>query len=201
MLMKQLDELDPAAIQRLAVHKTKRLGHSIEKIDGQFITVSGWLTASLFALNAGGALTAIGAIDRLDRPSWSISIFAVGLVFAMLGATLIQEFQGRTSSQAETLLTFWHDAAATGQADWEEYHLLKASLARVERWFWTAPAVGWLSGVCFLFGGAVLALDVASPAPRHAAACRQLQAKMLSADGKAERSRQLYDSLKCRWQE
>ncbi len=199
--MKQLEELDPAEIQRLATHKSDRLERSIEKIDGQFVTVSGWLTASLFALNAGGALTAIGAVDRLDSPSWSVSIFAVGLIFALLGATLIQHFLSLTSPQAETLLTFWRGAAATGQADWEYYHSEKASLVSVERWFWTAPAVGWVSGVCFLVGGAVLALDEASPSPRHAATCLQLQTKMLRASQKAELSRQLFDSLKCRWQE
>ena len=199
--MKQLEELDPAEIQRLAVHKSNRLERSIEKIDGQFVTVSGWLTASLFALNAGGALTAIGAVDRLDSPSWAISIFAVGLIFALLGATLIQHFLSLTSPQAESLLTFWRGAAATGRADWTYYHAEKASLVRVERWFWTAPGVGWLSGVCFLAGGAVLALDEASPSPKHAATCLVLQTKMLRQDRKAEQSRQLFDSLKCQWQE
>jgi len=199
--MKQLEELDPAEIQRLATHKSNRLERSIEKIDSQFVSVSGWLTASLFALNAGGALASIGAIDRLDSPSWSISIFALGLILAMLGATLIQQFLGVTSPHAETLLTFWRGAAATGQADWQYYHLEKDSLVKVERWFWTAPAAGWASGVCFLVGGAVLALDEASPSPRHAATCHQLQTRMWKADRRGEPSRQLFDSLKCRWQE
>ncbi len=199
--MKQLEELGPAEIQRLAMHKSDRLERSIEKIDGQFVTVSGWLTASLFALNAGGALTAIGAVDRLDSPSWSISIFAIGLVLAMLGATLIQHFLSLISPQAETLLTFWRNAAATGQADWTNYHSEKASLVRVERWFWTAPAVGWVSGACFLLGGAVLALDEANPPPRHAATCKTLQIRMLRADNGAEPNRKLFDSLKCQWQE
>lgn len=199
--MKQLEELSPAETQRLAMHKSNRLERSIAKIDGQFVTVSGWLTASLFALNAGGALTAIGAVDRLDSPGWSISIFAAGLVFAMLGATLIQHFLSLTSPQAETLLTFWRGAAATGQADWTYYQLEKASLVRVERWFWTAPAVGWVSGACFLVGGAVLALDEANPPPRHAATCNRLQARMLRTGDTAETSRKLFDSLKCQWQE
>lgn len=170
------------------------------RVNGQIVSVSGWLSASLFAINGGAALATLSAFDRLDAPRWALSAFAAGLMAAMLSGVLIQQILSATSAPVEALIQYWREAEATGQADSDAYDSLARDLNGVQRWQWTAPACGWLSAVLFLIGGAVLSADIASPNPQQAALCKGLQRTMLMNRRDASVSRQNFEALHCAWQ-
>jgi hypothetical protein len=186
-------------LKAFAALKVSRLERSIDKVDGQFISVSGWLSASLFALNGGGALAAVGAAETIDQPGWPIGLFGLGLIFAMLSGVLVQHFTSSSSPQAEAMLRFWHAVARSGSADWEVMSGKMRALQRLERWFWTAPFTGWISGILFIIGGGALAVDQTHPAPGHVRICKRLQTKMLSP--RPGTARELFETLKCKWQD
>lgn len=186
-------------VTRLGRHQAARLEKGAEQINGQIVSVSGWLSASLFAINGGAALATLSAFDRLDAPRWALSAFAAGLMAAMLSGVLIQQILGAMSAPVEALIQYWREAEATGQADGDAYDILARALNGVRRWQWTAPACGWLAAVLFLVGGAVLTADVASPNPQQAALCKKLQQTMLMNRHDAPESRDNFEALHCAW--
>lgn len=197
--MGELAGVDPEDVRQLAKYKFERLARSIDNINQQFLSVSGWLNASLFALNGGGALASVNAVDRLDSPAWPVAVFAVGLIFAMISAVLIQRFLSVTIPHAEKLLEIWRSAEIYGELDEGAYEMEKGALLKAESWSWTPQALGWVSGLCFLAGGAVFAIDEVNPPPRYQTMCKRLQTEMLTSSRTSPR--ELFTSLKCQWQE
>jgi len=136
----------------------------VERIDKQYGfvaaevgTISRWLTASLFALNGGGAAAFLNSHEAGPR-LLPVSLFGTGVVFAMFGAMVVQEVYG---SLADLLLRqdlYWSRVAITGRRlRWAEVRF-RISRRRRHRYAWLAPALGWISGASFVAGIAAIAL-------------------------------------------
>lgn len=195
-----IDDLSQDEIFRLGRHQAARLEKGMEQINAQVVSVSGWLSASLFAINGAAALATLSAFDRLDAPRWALSAFSGGLIAAILSGVLIQQLLTATAAPVEALIQYWREAEATGRASGDTYDGLARNLQAVQRWNWTAPASGWLSGLLFLAGGAVLSTDIASPNPQQATLCKSLQRVMLMRRDDAKASRENFQALHCTWQ-
>lgn len=193
------DDLEPDVLQRLGAHMVGRLERSIDQANGQMVSVSGWLTAALFALNGGGALAALNAGPSLDAPLWSAGAFGVGLLFAMSSAVFIQYLISRGTVPAEALLAFWRRVEVTGTLDSHDYETLSRPIMAQQRWNWIAPALGWVSGIAFALGGTTLLIDVANCNPSLSKICARLQNDMLDPKQTGERSRALFTTVGCRF--
>jgi len=157
---------------------------------------SGWLTAALFAINGGGTLAVLNAIERLDQPGWSACVFLGGILFAMLNAVLIQHITSAKAIPVDSLLWFWREVELTGAMP-TDYDKLAQPLKRLAKWDWTAPLAGWISGLLFLSGSVVLGMDLASPPPKLMLRCALLQDDMVKPHPVYADSRELFEALKC----
>jgi hypothetical protein len=137
----------------------------VERIDKQnaFVaaelgSVSRWLTASLFALNGGSAAAFLTASDVVGSRALPVSLFGAGVVFAMLGAVVIQELYGNICDLLNRQDLYWSRVAVSGRRlRWAEARFRKSRRKRY-RFAFVAPALGFVSGALFVSGLAVMAL-------------------------------------------
>jgi hypothetical protein len=195
-----LDELEPQALKRVAAFKKARVERGVELATGQLVSVSGWLSASLFAINGGAAVTTFGITDKLDDSFSPLIFFGAGLLCALLSGVVIQWFLSRSLAPAEDLLTLLNDAESTGAIDGTEFNTVLGQVNSISRWNWIAPAVGWVSAALFLVGATILAFDLAHPDHIEQTTCRSLQKGMLSRGERAKEDGELYRTIGCRFQ-
>ncbi len=120
--------------------------------------MSKWLTASLFAANSGGVLTILNTADKLSTPEVSASLFASGLVFALISGTAIQEIYNQMSDPLADLVEYWAEVEAGLGIDIDKQNQILARLSKVSKWSWAAPVPGWISGLLFVGGAFAVAL-------------------------------------------
>jgi hypothetical protein len=154
-------EIEP----ELAAHYARRAEAMEDRASDQLVKVSGWLTASLLAVNGGGAVATLQAAEKIDAPAWPLGAFGGGLILAMLSAVAIQSVQALSSYPQEELIRGWNTASVRGKFSTKEMLDLKEKVERVTRWSWTAPTFGWLSGVTFIVGGFWLVNALPGPVP------------------------------------
>jgi hypothetical protein len=119
---------------------------SAEQVTG----MSKWLTASLFAANSGGVLTVLNTADKLSNPATAATLFAGGLVFALLSGTAIQEFYNQVSDPLDDLIQYWSEIEEGQPENIDRFNEIVGRLSTIKKWTWTAPIPGWLSGVLFV---------------------------------------------------
>lgn len=124
----------------------------------QMTSMARWLTASLFAANSAGAITVLNAADKLANPTCPAILFAIGLVFALLSGTLLQEIYNRWSDPLGDLVEFWAEVEAGAPLDQVRKAEIVGRVDAVTKWAWTAPIPGWFSGLLFVAGTFAVAL-------------------------------------------
>lgn len=192
-----LGHLDEEGVRRVATHRVRALEVSQAAANEQMLKSSGWLTAALLALNAGGALATINAMPQLDQPFWPSVCFMAGIVFVMLSAVTIQELSN--SVDLDSIVLFWREVEVHGIFDPELHTQVAQPVTKKDRWSWLAPFFGWISGLLFLAGAAVLGLDAARPSDGLVARCLSLQQDMLRLPPDNPESRELFETLSCKF--
>tara|TARA_B110001454_G_scaffold22028_1_gene21462 strand:+ start:265 stop:720 length:456 start_codon:yes stop_codon:yes gene_type:complete len=138
---------------------------AVERIDKQsafvsteFGTISRWLTASLFALNGGGAAAFLNSQEGVKSSLLPMGLFGAGITFAMLGAMVIQEIYGDLGELLRRQDLYWSRVAISGRRlKWVEARF-RVSRKRRMRYAWLAPLFGLISGALFISGMATIAL-------------------------------------------
>lgn len=131
----------------------------------ELATHARWLTASLFAANSAGIIAVVngklGASGMLPA-----LIFVVGIGAALLSGYALQLIYGGHTSYLSEAGKYWFFVQIGDARDAEAESALSVALRRVNYWNWTAPLLGWVSGLLFLGGAIVTGL-----AMLHAAHC------------------------------
>lgn len=140
----------------------KRVVERIDKqaafVSTEYGTISRWLTASLFALNGGGAAAFMNANAGAGGRLVPMVLFGSGVVFAMFGAMIVQETYGNLADLLRRQDLYWSRVMVSGRRlRWAEA-LFKASRRRRYRRAWLAPCLGWISGALFVCGIGAVAL-------------------------------------------
>ena len=143
--------------RHLAERKIERIKREIEFAGEQVGSWSRWLTASLLAINGGGALATINQSQNIAF-NWNAGIaFAAGIVSAILSGTLLQELYNRRITPILECDDYWIDVQFSGIRDLKNESELRDKLDRAQRFSPIAPLLGWASGLLFLAGGYLLA--------------------------------------------
>lgn len=140
----------------------KRVVERIDKqsafVSAEYGTISRWLTASLFALNGGGAAAFLNSHEGVGSRILPISLFGTGVVFAIFGAMIVQEMYGNLADLLRRQDLYWSRVAINGRRlRWAEARF-RASRRRRYRYAWLAPFLGWVSGALFVGGIVAIAL-------------------------------------------
>ena len=124
----------------------------------QVASTAKWLTASLLAVNGGGAIAVLNRTQTLDH-AWGAGIlFMMGIAFALLSGTGLQEFYNRVGNPLLNLDEYWTRVSLTGHRDQDTERSLKEPIDKLHRFAFIPPLMGWISGILFLFGSVLLAL-------------------------------------------
>ena len=116
----------------------------------QVTNMAKWLTASLFAANSGGILTVLNTTEKLATPQLPGSLFATGLVFALLSGTALQEVYNRLSDPFGELIVFWAEVEAGKNLDMAKQKELVDEINQISKFSWLVPVPGWISGLLFI---------------------------------------------------
>jgi len=140
----------------------KRMVERIDKqsafVAAEFGIISRWLTASLFALNGGGAAAFLNSHDGASARILPVGLFGAGVIFAMFNAMVVQEMYQSLAELLRRQDSYWSRVAINGRRlRWAESRF-KTSRKRRYRCGWLAPAMGWISGVLFVGGITAIAL-------------------------------------------
>lgn len=123
----------------------------------QVASMAKWLTASLLAVNGGGAIAVFNHPHTAGH-AWCAGIaFMLGIAFALLSGTGLQEFYNRVSDPLYELDKYWTRVSLTGVRDEAEEASLKQPVDKIHRLAFIPPMLGWISGVSFLVGAVLLA--------------------------------------------
>ncbi|MET3726304.1 hypothetical protein [Sphingomonas trueperi] len=185
------------ARKKFARHRRERAVAGAAAMDGQMLSSSAWLNASLLAINSGGAVATLSAGDKLESPIYAGACFSIGIVFAMLSATLIQTIQEAVHNPMEGMIDYWTEVEICGEPDEERQGALSQKIDHAHRHSAVPPALGWVSGVAFMVGVICLGASVTRPSSYTLSQCTALQRDMGRLEPKRTDSRELFIALKC----
>ena len=186
----------PNDARLIAEHNIGRYERYDQVLSDQITKTSGWLTASLLAINAGGALAALNAAERGPAATGPALVFGMGILTALLSAVTMQEFLIKMADPVERCLSYWRRVQISGVHDEQEARQVREAVRQRKKCRYIAPAIGWVSGIHFFIGAGLLAYTSRHPIQVDAL-CAALQRDMLSSDPKRSDSRELFTTLKC----
>jgi hypothetical protein len=188
-----------STVGALAAHRVRRLeAHSAAAVDQQ-IKATGWLTASLLAVNGAGVLAIMSAADRIMHPVIAASCFLAGICSTIANAYFIQNGQIATMEPLENFIRYWREVEQGGERQPEiEARLTLEYEESMGRYSWAAPLCGWISFGAFLGGAAAVAATIQLPTTRVERQCVELQRDMLTATPSRHDARELFQALGCR---
>ena len=192
--------VETGMLRDIADHQIGRLEYSSSIAGDQLVKTSGWLTASLLAINGAGAIAVLNAVDRIANPMIPASLFCTGILFTMLNAVSIQAIMAKLQSSLENLIGFWRLVKIRGNRDETAEADLTKAYRRISRFSWIPPVLGWVAGALFFGGVAAIALNVKSPLAAQSYRCAGLQRDMLASKPKRADSRELFVALSCKEQ-
>jgi hypothetical protein len=187
-----------AVTRQVAEHEALRLERALSGSTDQLLKMSGWLTASLLAINGAGALATLNAAPNANDLTIPGLLFGGGILTAMLSAVAIQSFQEAVAGPLDALINYWRGAQIYGERDTLVEEELRKPLNKVNRFSFVPPAIGWLSGLLFFAGAITLALIVAQPDQAALNRCEVLQRDMTSLEPRRADSRELFTALGCK---
>lgn len=115
-----------------------------------------WLTASLLAVNGAGAIATLNAERVGQHDFWAGGVYIAGVLFALLGAAGLQEVYDRRSKPLIEYDKYWLAVSFSGKRDEEAERALKDAIGAAGRFALLAQLLGWLSGLLFAIGSALL---------------------------------------------
>ena len=74
-------------VRRVAEHQIGRLERFESGASDQLVKMSVWLTASLLAINSGGALAALNVAEHFEFPTPAALLFGIGILLQGCAAT------------------------------------------------------------------------------------------------------------------
>jgi hypothetical protein len=181
-------------------YEAERLERSLTGSTEQLIKMSGWLTASLLAINGAGALATLNVLSQTRDLSLSGLFFLGGIVLALLSAVAIQSFQDKVFQPLAALIRYWREAQITGVRNESEEQQLREPINKLNKWGFVPPVIGWLSGFSFVIGALTLALGITSADQASLGRCRARQSDMFAFSPKRADSRELFVVLNCKVQ-
>jgi hypothetical protein len=187
-----------AVTREVAEHEARRLERSSSASTEQLLKMSGWLTASLLAINGAGALATLNAAPSANDLTIPGLLFGSGILMAMLSAVAIQAFQGAVAGPLDALINYWRGAQIYGERDIQIEVELRKPIDKINRFSFVPPAIGWMSGLLFMTGAITLALIVAQPDQTALGRCEVLQKDMTSLEPRRVDSRELFTALGCK---
>ncbi|MCP3729236.1 hypothetical protein M9978_02245 [Sphingomonas sp. MG17] len=152
-------ELEAGEIEvdrQLAAHYADRTQVNAANIIDQLAKTSGWLTATLLAVNGGGIAATLKVLEKSTAAAPSLWLFGAGLLWAMLNAFSIQWMASRMVRPMEHLAFLWRKASIEGVVVEADHAALEQALLKVARLSWVPPTLGWISAFCFVIGGLLL---------------------------------------------
>jgi hypothetical protein len=187
----------PRRSGRVAEHQIGRLERFESGASDQLVKMSVWLTASLLAINSGGALAALNVAEHFEFPTPAALLFGIGILLALLSGVAIQGFQSKAAQPLEELLLYWRGVQISGVEDIERAVELAKPLITLNRFAFIPPTIGWFSGLAFFVGAIALGLHVEHRGKAVVDRCLELQNDMLSLKPRRADSRELFIALKC----
>ena len=162
------------------IEETKRIGavaagrleaHAASAND-QLVKTSNWLNASLLAVNGGGAIAVLNGAEHIGGRGAAGAVFVVGIVFALLSASMIQAVIAKQQGPLEIWIGYWRGVEYSGVRDDESEVKLAAPITIWEKRAWIAPALGWVSGALFVVGAIIAGATYAPPSTPAVQAAR-----------------------------
>lgn len=123
----------------------------------QVASMAKWLTASLLAVNGAGAIAVFNRAGAVNHSSAAGILFMLGIAFALLSGTALQEFYNREGDPLLALDKYWTRVSLTGVRDEEAEKNLRLPIDTLNRFAFIPPLFGWISGILFLVGAVLLA--------------------------------------------
>ena len=155
-LMKAEDSSELVEIvPEMARHFAARLEFSMNQVAEQVVKSSGWLTATLLAVNGGAAIALLQNSELAVRGAHCLWWFGAGLLCAMANAFSIQTLASRILRPLAELHLLWARASIDGEYDTAALAQAEAKVTRISRWRFIPPAIGWFSAACFAVGGSI----------------------------------------------
>ena len=176
--MPEINELEENKI--IGTITASRLDSAMALNEDVLTKTASWLTASLLAINGGGAIAVMNSADRLQAPALVAALFLLGLLFAMLNAVLIQSLSAVLQNPLEQWLAYWRGVEKYGLRQHQSEQELHQLVKRAQRYRWSAPAVGWISGAIFLVAVTMAGANLHVSAWPNASACAKLKKDMIS---------------------
>ena len=117
-----------------------------------------WITASLLAINGAAAVAMIGAdaINAVHKICAGAN-FVVGVFLAINIGVAAQLVSARGLKPLQELKGYWIAVEIDGERIEDLENTLHDNLRKSMRWSWIVPALGWVSGIFFAVGLAVVA--------------------------------------------
>jgi hypothetical protein len=142
---------DPAENRRLAIYQRELMQSAATAATSEAVALQRWVLTSLLAIN-GAAAVAVWQGDL--PPSGKIlacSIFAVGLILALLTAQTSVGNLPKLLEPVHQLAFYWYSVEDDGirDPDMEELDEMKARVDSIRR---LPVMLGWLSIFCFIVG-------------------------------------------------
>jgi hypothetical protein len=112
----QNDENEPDRLRRLQARRMlDRVRGQRDEVMRSHLSMTGWVVASLLAVNRGGAAATLTATDRVGFQPLAGCLFVTGLMFALLMATATQWFTSWWMGKTETTIASWLHLSETGK--------------------------------------------------------------------------------------
>jgi len=149
--------------RRLAEHSIETLKSTYSFAIQQHADSFKWITASLLAINSGGAFAVLN-FEKLDLVSKKVSglFFLVGILLSMLVAVAAQKLTIRALPILNHQIGFWISVLEDGKIPANLEEIESANAKKVIRFQWIVPMIGWLSAACFVAGMASIGLNLHS---------------------------------------
>ena len=123
----------------------------------QLASLSKWLSASLLAVNGGGAIAVFNHLHDFPFAKLAGFSFMIGIALALLSGAGLQEFYNRIRTPLVELDSYWTAVSLTGVRDESKETRLNERINRINRLAFIPPTIGWISGILFILGSILLA--------------------------------------------
>lgn len=188
--------MDESEIDKLKRH-SDYFGQYAKIAQSEVSTLSRWLTASLLAINGGGALAIASAAHSTPGLVGAGSMFVGGIAAALASGWFNQTVTHKFIGPATTLEKYYAEAAFNRARDREFEEKQNDAILKLARMTPAGPACGFHSFL--LFAAACFSMGTAIEKSRDEIApiCQRLQSEMMGQRPERIEARERYEALQC----